>query len=162
MRHKNNLLIMTVFKEYSLSSFMKMDISMRFHNTKQFPRIFFHLFIKKSLSPIVHNSIYSKDTQKTDYATDLQFMMKHREERRGVCQSKSNFLFMSSAVECPCSPSEDKNLISKLSNDAIYISMSYITRISTCTSTKTPENNYFQERILIKAKDYAEEFQGLF
>lgn len=69
-------------------------------------------------------------------------MVKHREERRGVCQTKSNFLFMTSAVDCPYPPSEDKNLISKISKDAIYISMTYISRISICTSAKTPENHY--------------------
>lgn len=40
--------------------------------------------------------------------------------------------------------------------------MSYIIRISTCTSTKIAENHLFQETVLIKAKYYAEDFQTLF
>lgn len=40
--------------------------------------------------------------------------------------------------------------------------MSYIIRISTCTSTKIAENRLFQETALIKAKYYAEDFQTLF
>lgn len=67
---------------------------------------------------------------------------------------------MSSAVDCPCPSSEDMYLISKLSKDVIHISMTNIRRISACTSAKTPENS--QERTLIKAKDYGEEFQVLF
>lgn len=51
---------------------------------------------------------------------------------------------------------------SKFSKDAIYISVSYISRISTCTSTKTPENDNISEITLIKAKCYTEEFQALF
>lgn len=45
MHHENNLLIMTDLKEHSLSSSMQMDVIVMFPNTKQFSRIFFHLFI---------------------------------------------------------------------------------------------------------------------
>lgn len=40
--------------------------------------------------------------------------------------------------------------------------MSYISKISTCISTKIAENLFFEETALIKEKDNAESFQTLF
>lgn len=68
---------------------------------------------------------------------------------------------MNCAVDCACSQ-KTITFFQVFKRCNIYISVSYISRISTCTSTKTPEYDNISEITLIKAKYYTEEFQVLF